>query len=175
MPLSCVTNDIYLGRFASRERLAELRGFGITDILNVSDTPNQLTIDDGPFRSIAWVNIEDRVRIPTDDALRATDTLHRMISAEGGRVYVHCMAGWNRSPTILWLYLIACNLSPALASQQICANAFDAVPGHPSLVDSDLVQSLRKHGRANYEPHPRPSALVLPDEEQPSDAPESLS
>ena len=68
-----MTQELYLGRFASRERLAELREHGITDILNVSDTPSQLTIDDGPFRSIAWIDIEDRARIPTDTAISAID------------------------------------------------------------------------------------------------------
>ena len=128
----CVTNDLYLGRFASRERLVELRDRKITDILNVSDTPSQLTEADGPFRSVAWISIEDRTRIPTDLAIDAVDTIHGMLTRDDGRAYVHCMAGWNRSPTILWLYLLACGIDGATASQFICASAFDAVPG-PSI------------------------------------------
>ncbi len=160
--ISRVTNDLYLGRFASRKRVAELREHGITDILNVSDTPSELTVDDGPFRSIDWITIEDRVRIPTDDAIKATNAIHRMLSIGVGRAYVHCMAGWNRSPTILWLYLIACDVHPGEASQTICSNAFDAVPGHPLLVDSNLIDSMRAFGRANYDPHPRPASIAPP-------------
>ncbi len=154
-----MTQDIFVGRFASSERLVSLRELGVTDILNVSDTPSQLSRDEGPFRSVTWVDIEDRTLIPVASALRAIDTLHRALLASEGRVYVHCMAGWNRSPTIIWLYLLACGLDRDDATQRVCAEAFDAVPGHPLLVDSNLIATVGSHGRDNYLPHKRPSAI----------------
>jgi len=155
-----VTNDIYVGRFASRERLDKLRDVNITDILNVSDTPSQLTTTDGPFRSVTWLNIEDRTLIPTNMAIHAIDTIHQSLIAENGRVYVHCMAGWNRSPTILWLYLLACGIALEHAAGLICAEAFDAVPGHPLLVDSKLIATVQSHGRNKFLPHRRPAAIA---------------
>ncbi len=157
-----MTQDLFVGRFASRERLDELRTVNVTDILNVSDTPSQLTADDGPFRSVTWIDIEDRTLIPTDIAINAIDTIHRSLTHDGGRVYVHCMAGWNRSPTILWLYLIACGIESDDAARLICANAFDAVPGHSLLVDSNLIATAQTHGRDNYLPHERPTAIAAP-------------
>ena len=157
-----MTQDIFLGRFASRERLHELRELNVTDILNVSDTPSQLKTDDGPFRSVTWLDIEDRTLIPADIAIKAIDTIHQSLTQDGGRVYVHCMAGWNRSPTILWCYLIACGIDPDDAARLICANAFDAVPGHSLLVDSNLTATVQTHGRDNYLPHQRPTAIAAP-------------
>lgn len=157
-----MTQDLFVGRFASRKRLCELRDLNITDILNVSDTPNQLTTGDGPFRSVTWLDIEDRTLIPTDTAIDAIDAIHRSLIEDAGRVYVHCMAGWNRSPTVLWLYLLACGLDSDEAARLICAIAFDAVPGHTLLVDSNLIAAVRSHGADNYLPHPRPSAIATP-------------
>lgn len=154
-----MTQSLRVGRFASRERLNELRTLNVTDILNVSDTPSQLAREDGPFRSVTWIDIEDGIRIPTDVAIEAIDTIHRSLSCEDGCVYVHCMAGWNRSPTILWLYLIACGISQDEAAICICANALDAVPGHASLIDSVLIEAVRSHGRKNFQPHPRPTVI----------------
>jgi protein tyrosine phosphatase len=150
---------LYVGRFASRHRLVELQRLRVTDIVNVSDTPSQLTIDDGPFRSVTWFDIEDRIPIPTKIAIDALDQIHAALSANNGCVYVHCMAGWNRSPTVIWLYLLACGVDRELATTAICANAYDAVPGHALLVNSKLVESVMQHGRNNYVPHPRPSVL----------------
>ncbi len=156
-----MTENIYVGRFASRERLDALRALGITDVLNVSDTPNQLTCLDGPFRSVTWINIEDRTRIPTADALAAITAIHAVLSSTAiGRLYVHCMAGWNRSPTILWLYLLACGTAPDVAAKYITANSFDAVPGHSLLVDSILIETVLSHGRMHFQPHPRKSAIT---------------
>ena len=95
---------MYVGRFASRARLAELQRLRVTDIINVSDTPSQLTIDDGPFRSVSWLDIEDRILMPTKTVIDAIDTIHKGLCADDGCVYVHYMAGWNRSPTVIWLY-----------------------------------------------------------------------
>jgi protein-tyrosine phosphatase len=157
-----VTHDIFVGRFASRDRLDVLRTLKVTDILNVSDTPNQLTTDDGPFRKVTWIDIEDRALIPTDVAINAIDTIHQSLTVDDGRIYVHCMAGWNRSPTIIWLYLLACGLTSDDAAQLICAQAFDAVPGHSLLVDSNLIATVQSHGRENYLPHRRPIAIAAP-------------
>lgn len=150
---------MYVGRFASRDRLEELQRLRVTDIVNVSDTPSQLTIDDGPFRSVSWFDIEDRILMPTKIAINAIDAIHKALSADDGCVYVHCMAGWNRSPTVIWLYLLACGIGRDIASKAICANAYDAVPGHALLVDSNLVDNVIQHGRKNYILHPRPNVL----------------
>lgn len=154
-----VTPNLYVGRFASRSNLEDLRRMDVTDIVNVSDCPSQLTSEDGPFRSVTWFDIEDRTLIPTKTALDAIDRIHASLTADNGCVYVHCMAGWNRSPTVIWLYLLACGIDRESASKAICANAYDAVPGHSLLVNANLVDTVVRHGQNNYLPHPRRNVL----------------
>ena len=133
---------------------------GVTHLLNVGEAPSVLSITDGPFREIAWHPVADLERIPDELASSCLTTLHRMVCEPDARVYVHCVAGWNRSPTMVWLYLVACGLPPESARALIEAHAPDAVPGHARLVDSALVERVQGLGRQSFFPHPRPEALV---------------
>src|SRR3954451_20692852 len=100
-----ITECLSVGPFASPERAEKLRAAGVTHVLNVSDGRSVVSVDTG-FVEGAGVPMYDGRRLPTATLVWALDTLHRMASAPGAHVYVHCMAGQLRSPTILWLYLI---------------------------------------------------------------------
>jgi hypothetical protein len=65
------------------------------------------------------------------------------------KVYVHCLAGQNRSPTVVWLFLIACGLGPTKGKRFITNRVCDAVPGHAALVDHRLIEKVRDYGRRN--------------------------
>jgi hypothetical protein len=132
---------------------------GVTHLLNVGEAPSVLCASDGPFREVVWHPIVDLERIPDESAFTCLESLHRMVCEPDARVYVHCIAGWNRSPTIVWLYLVACGLSSEAARELIEARAPDAVPGHRRLVDPVLVESIRATGKRLFLPHPRPDAL----------------
>jgi len=155
-----ITQCLSVGRFPSPERAAELLAAGVTHILNVSDACNPVVASDGGFREIAWHPFDDSRRIPEADALAALDTLHRMVSEPGAHVYVHCLAGHLRSPTILWLYLIACGLDAASARDLIEERSPDAAPGARKLVGPDLVLRAQLHGLANYFPLTRGEVIV---------------
>ncbi len=154
-----ITRSIWQGPFASRQRLTDLRGAAITHIVNVGESPSQLTEADGPFRKVLWVPVEDLVIIPTDAAIRCVDAVHRCVCDGDTNVYVHCVAGWNRSPTVLWLYLVACGIEPATAKSWIASASYDAVPAHPRLIDETLVRAICRYGENEFRPHPRPTAL----------------
>lgn len=83
--------------------------------------------DDGEFQEIAWHPIEDLVRIPEHRAEVCLAALHRMICIPDTKVYVHCIAGWNRSPTVVWLYLVACGVPEREAKQFIEARAHETL------------------------------------------------
>jgi Swiss Army Knife protein, DSP-PTPase phosphatase domain len=153
-----ITRVIWQGRFASPVRLPELRAAGITHILNVCEAPHVLRAAEGPFVELASIAIDDLEPIPEPTALACLDTLHRMATTADSRVYLHCIAGCNRSPTILWLYLVACGLDPQFAKEQISARNIDAVPGHSRLVTPQLVARAIDHAQ-RFLPHPRPAAL----------------
>ena len=157
MPIHChlspgdcvfeITSCLWQGPFASHQRLPALQAAGITHLLNVGESPNVLTIAEGPFVEIAWHPIADLERIPDAEALKCLDELHRMVTLEHSRVYVHCVAGWNRSATVVWLYLVACGMAPDVAKELIGRRNIDAVPAHPRLVDEALVTAVQRHGK----------------------------
>lgn len=154
-----ITRGLWLGPFAGPERRPALVEAGITHLLNVGEAPSVLGAADGPFREVAWHPIVDLERIPDDRASACLITLHRMACEPRARVYVHCIAGQNRSPTVLWLYLVACGLRPDAARGIIETRAWDAVAGHARLIDAALVESVQRLGSRSFVPHPRPEAI----------------
>ena len=154
-----VTRFIWIGPFASPERRATLVANGITHVLNVGEAPSVLAASDGPFTEIAWHPIADLERIPNEAAVAILTRLHEMVCRPNANVYVHCIAGWNRSPTVVWLYLVACGMDEDEAKRLITRHAWDAVPGHGRLVDASLIDLVQQFGRQSFLPHPRPEAL----------------
>jgi protein-tyrosine phosphatase len=146
------------GPFASEKRLGELRALRISHILNVGESPNLLGHEHG-FAQVSWLPIEDLRRIPDHIAIECLDTLHQMVCVENSKVYVHCVAGWNRSPAIVWLYLVSCGVEKSVAKVMIESRSYDAIPCHPELLDAELVSTVICHGSKRFLPHPRPEAL----------------
>ena len=147
-----ITKRIVLGQFASPKRAQVLRVQGVTHVLNVGDGESVVSADGFGFREIEDIAVADLEVIPTQIAIKAIDTLHRMLTGRDSRVFVHCVAGQNRSPTILWLYFIACGLDAEAARSLIVTRAPDAVPGHGRLIDDSLKGAAVEHGQRNYRP-----------------------
>lgn len=156
-----ITPALSVGRFATPDRAADLLAAGVTHVLNVSAGANQVEPAAGGFREVVWFPLDDFRPIPEAAAATILDALHRMTAEPGAHVYVHCAAGQLRSPTVLWLYLVACGLDPAAAQAAIVERSPGAMPGSPRLVGPDLVRAVQRHGRANYRPHPRAEAVAL--------------
>jgi protein-tyrosine phosphatase len=154
-----ITRSIWLGPFAGPQRRPALSRAGMTHILNVGEAPSVLAAGDDSLREVSWHAITDLERMPDEVAIACLQTLHRMVSDPVAKVYVHCVAGWNRSPTIVWLYLVACGVSPDRARHIIEMGAPDAIPAHARLVDAELVELVQQFGRQTFLPHPRPEAL----------------
>ena len=154
-----ITRGLSVGPFASPERAVRLCAAGVTHVLNVSDAPSAVSAAAG-FTEVASVPMYDSRRLPAFTMAWALDTLHRMASVTDAHVYVHCLAGQIRSPTILWLYLIALGIPPEDARDWIEERSPDAVAGHPKMVDHEHVVLAQKHGLANFFPHPRPELIV---------------
>lgn len=151
-PIFQITRCLWLGPFASPQRLAQLREAGITHVLNVSDAPSVLTAGESGLADIRWRPLEDFSQLPVEETLAALAELHVMAALQESRVYVHCIAGQNRSPTVLWLYLVACGIGPDEAKELISRRSPDAVPGHGRLVSVELVAAAQQHGRRHFLP-----------------------
>src|SRR5262245_32595923 len=155
-----ITQVLSVGPFASLERAEPLRAAGVTRLLNVCDAASVLEAPAGGFKEVAWVPLDDFVRWPTHRLTEALDTLHRLAAEPDAHVYVHCMAGQHRSPTVLWLYLIAMGIPPDDARDWIEERSPIANPGHRRMVDHEHILLAQKHGLANFFPHPRPEIIV---------------
>ena len=159
MLLFQITNNIWQGRFAADRLLTTFQFFGITHILNVSETPSQLELNEGPFRAIKQISIRDGSPIPVDAAIESVQTLHEFVCEPDSNVYIHCVAGWNRSPTVLWLYLVSCGIESEVALNMISRRSIDAVPAHPKLITPALTDTIITYGANKFTPHPRQIAI----------------
>jgi hypothetical protein len=159
-----ITECLSVGPFASPARGEQLLAAGVTHILNVSDKPSEIFKSEGAFAGkfaeIAWVPMSDRRLLRSSTAEWALDTLHKLVSTPDAHVYVHCIAGMIRSPTILWLYLIALGVSPDDARDWIEERSRWAEPGSSRMVDYTHVLLAQKHGLAHFFPHPRPNIII---------------
>ena len=82
-----------------------------------------------------------------------------MLREKDSKAYVHCQAGMNRSPNILWLYFIACGMELNAAVQMIMTASPYAAPARSPFCDDDLVRLVVGHGRAQFMPLTRPEIL----------------
>jgi hypothetical protein len=155
-----ITKALSVGPFASPERAKDLLAAGVTHVLNVSDGPSAVGAGEGSFAAVAWVPMSDSRRLPRATAVWALDTLHGLVSVPESHVYVHCVAGLVRSPTILWLYLIALGVSPGDARTWIQGRVANANAGSSRMVDREHVILARMHGLMHFLPHPRPEIVV---------------
>ena len=154
-----VTGCLAVGPYPLGPALDELVNAGVTHVLNVGDGPGRYPAT--RFEEALWIPVVDLRPLPLATAERCLSELHRVLHREGARtarVYVHCAAGQNRSPTILWLYLIAAGCSAADAGERIAAASLDACPGHPALVTDEHVRWAQAWGRTA---HPAPRADLL--------------
>jgi hypothetical protein len=144
-----LTDRIAFGRFATPERAAFLRSRGITHILNVSDAPSVIEAQQFGFDDVINQPIEDLSRISDDLVFQCCDVIDSVLrSSFHHKIYVHCTAGQNRSPTMVWLFLIACGTEPETAKRMIVSQSPDAVPGHNALVDDELIARVVERGQA---------------------------
>lgn len=141
-----ITGQLSFGRFVSESRAGELRQAKVTHILNVSESASLESTRKSGFQGVEDIPIYDMGLIPLASAIQCVDSLAAMTQSPDAKAYVHCMAGQNRSPTVLWLYLIACGMKPASARLLIEEANMDSVPGHSCLVDDQLVTAVRAHG-----------------------------
>jgi Swiss Army Knife protein, DSP-PTPase phosphatase domain len=156
-----ITRRLAIGQFATEERAQWLLEQGVTHVLNVGEGTSVVAESVAGFREVIEVPIEDLARIPDAVVIRCLKIVHDVMLQPDSKLYIHCIAGQNRSPTILWLYFVACGLSEEVARQMITLRSPDSVPGHGKLVDASLVVLVRRFGENNFLP-PREASILKP-------------
>lgn len=148
-----VTSRIALGAYPYNKEQV-LSKEGITHLLNVGDGNYQKTFKKELFSEITSIPVQDLCEIPIQTAKKALTELHRMLNSDKNtKTYVHCSAGQNRSPNILWLYLTSIGLSPEHGIKLISTARLDAVPGHEKMVpkNSTLIKEVQQFGHDNLQ------------------------
>jgi hypothetical protein len=125
---------------------AALSAAGVTHVLSLAG-PIHAKFESQRFRDVSAIPFEDlqpMSRELIEELLRAV--FKALGSSPEAHLYVHCAAGQNRSPTTVWLALIAAGLSADDAAELIGKASFDANPGHSSLIPEPdtLIPWLRE-------------------------------
>lgn len=144
-----ITPCLSVGPYPHGDRVAALVAANVTHVLNVSNSHSDTATLNANFREVCDVPMLVDGRLPEADVLHALDQLVRMTAESPAHVYVHCVYGQQRSPTVLWLFLVACGVDPEAARLMIETRAPAATAGHPRLVGPEIVTAVRQHGSEN--------------------------
>ena len=144
-----ISSLIYQGPAPNEETISALSRLQVRDLLDVAGVsgtpPPGMTIHKRPF--------EDGKPIPDSVIPAILETTARLLSAQRP-LFVHCSAGLNRSPTVVWLVAVACGLCPEEAAESIASKMLDGVPAHPRLLGQNTLQIARSEGvRLGMKPH----------------------
>jgi protein-tyrosine phosphatase len=129
-----ITSQIYQGGWLRPQHIPELVQLGITHVLNL-DLPSTdpLPLDEVNI-TLHNVPVRDYCLMTPQLVREIIDVIDTSLSSPGHKIYIHCVVGVSRSPTIAWLYLIHKGFTPEDATAKIKPN--------PVLYDAGIVQQL---------------------------------
>lgn len=136
-PYLIETNILQNGYPKSLDDANLLKKLGVTHLLNLHlEYLDARSLEALGFK-VVQIFVEDLAPMRQETACEIVDAMHDCVSQKDGRIYVHCDAGINRSPTAIWLYFLATGMSEEKAAKRIIsANRMVSVP------DPVLVMSL---------------------------------
>jgi protein-tyrosine phosphatase len=141
-----ITPRIYQGGWIVPGDIRELAQVGITHILNL-DLPYE---DSSAFREAKFTlrnyYILDQCLLKPQLVREVIEIIEESLSSPGHKLYIHCIVGVSRSPTISWLYLIHTGLSPEDAAERVKPN--------PVMYDDAMVQQLIANRPSFVQPLP---------------------
>jgi len=154
LTIDAVTDRLGLGPHPDgADHARSLIDAGYRCVANVGNGPSATYSGYPGFRAIVQVPIEDLAPIPVPIATCLLGQIHGLLmSFPDERLYIHCIAGQNRSPTILWLYLLSLGVSPAEATARISDARMDAVPGHEALIHPALIDAATNYRHTEADP-----------------------
>ena len=132
-----ITPQIYQGGWLRPHHIPELVQLGITHVLNL-DLPSTdlLPLAEANIR-LHNIPVRDYCLMTPQLVREIMDVIDKSLSSPAHKIYIHCVVGVSRSPTIARLYLIHKGFSPEDATAKIKPN--------PALYDAGVVQQLMAH------------------------------
>jgi hypothetical protein len=129
-----ITTRIYQGGWLRAEHVPELVHLGVTHVLNL-DAPytDHLPLSEANI-TIHNLPIRDYCLMTPQRVREIMEVIDGCLSSPSHKIYIHCVAGVSRSPTIAWLYLIHTGFSPR--------DALSIVKPNPALYDEGIIQQL---------------------------------
>ena len=129
-----ITPRIYQGGWRRAQHIPELIELGITHVLNL-DLPSTdpLPLAEANI-TLHNIPVRDYCLMTPQLVREIMDVIDRSLSSPAHKIYIHCVVGVSRSPTIAWLYLIHKGHSPEDATAKVKPN--------PALYDAGIVQQL---------------------------------
>ncbi len=124
---------IYQGPFPKEATFASLRECRVPNIINVSGSTygnEKFNVLNEPF--------PDGALIPMS-ACKNCLQFFRLCHKESEPVFIHCLAGQNRSGAISFLCLLSLGISQASAKKMIEEGTLDAVADHPRLIGQEHI------------------------------------
>lgn len=117
-----ITARIYQGGWILGHDVPALSRLGITHLLNL-DQPYE---DPRPFQAanfaLQTMSLIDNCLMVPQQVREIMELIDSDLSSPNHKIYIHCVEGVSRSPTISWLYLIHSGFSPEEASQRVRPN-----------------------------------------------------
>jgi protein-tyrosine phosphatase len=129
-----ITPRIYQGGWLRAQHIPELIELGITHVLNL-DLPSTDPLPLAEANIILHnIPVRDYCLMTPQLVREIMEAIDRSLSSPAHKIYIHCVVGVSRSPTIAWLYLIHKGHSPEDATAKVKPN--------PALYDAGIVQQL---------------------------------
>lgn len=127
-----VTNRVAIGSAPRAADVPEMVRQGITDVLDLRGEPR--ANETGPHPEMYagtgidyhYVGMLDRgTTIPAAKYADAVQVIYNALAKPNGKILVHCAAGQNRSPSVVYAYLLSTGMSPS--------DAWDLIRAHRTI------------------------------------------
>ena len=140
LTLNLVTDRILQCAYPTDQDLAVLTGLGFTDFLSLSAKHSCSAdfLDGDPV--FHHFPISDMKPLSYEEATELTGSMNRILSRTFRKLCVYCSAGKVRSPTTVWLFLVATGHSMAEATEMVSkGNRVLVVPNQLLISELDLT------------------------------------
>jgi protein-tyrosine phosphatase len=143
-----ITRQIYQGGYPLDEDFALLASMGVNCLVNLDLPYDRQDEARAKAFKVCSVLLYDKGMNPADAWWKCLSWMLEDLKEPGNVCYVHCNAGTSRSPTLVWLYLMATGMDSTEAKALIRRCNPYACPGDPSIINDAVVAELLARTRS---------------------------